>query len=1029
MVMRRHSLGVTATLSFLGCLAAFPAWAALNLNSAVWDGRQLVVDGTGDRGDTVTVVNAYATGQVLGTSRIGGNERWSVRANRPDPVPCAVTASALGEADQTLDVANAPGDCLPKPPGGNNPPVCVIETPRGDITIPRGGTVNYTATVTDPDGDPVTISWAFAGGNPASSTLEDPGVVRYPQVGTFLTTLNATDDQGAACVEQARTITVVNQPQLPDVSINSTSRSCGDQADPKDLNAPDCNNTPVPEQPFVGNADGYTVLAINDLGMHCGDLDTRISSILPPFQVLLAQVIQRGPEPQQLGPTQAQVFYSAVRNQEFPDPALALGGQVCGTDADGNPIPCTGVYKTNFWDYPVPLGSYDAFYPALSPFDPTVQLTPLTDIFGITYDISLPVPNVENLYLGPNGLYKDGDELLTAALQDMPGIAAPYASANPLSNEPQLVEEHLGDKPFFGDFPFGYIANGVNWFEGAGIPFAAYDDFGRENAYPLVRVQATTDGQPPNDTATNVVATVDTVLPISGEASCKNCHADPMDPNFGGSRTTQPTDALEAQPNPLPVVDSTEDPLFGSVPLPISVEWATDINVLRLHDKTHGPDYVSYCNTAPCPPDPCEITAANPNGTDSCLTNQALVQNKPVVCQVCHYTPALDLAQLGPLAGAPYDPVTETGDPLANGRNQVAHQSNSRVMHNHHGQFTDLFPAIDAPVQAGDGSISNQATRLTQLEESCYQCHPGTQVQCLRGAMFDGAMLCNDCHGDMSQVGADFSTGVSPENPGDFQLGLGNFYEPGSAQPRVPWANEPGCGSCHTGDADSNATNDGAANPADLIVNVADNNGYTDGIRLRQAFRTGDPKATPIVPLNIRFAENPIPASFNGFVNPGAGTISTGAANPKLYRVSTGHGGVMCEGCHGATHAEFDSDTPALRNDDVTSIQLQGHAGTISECSTCHGAGWEPDRQDGLGGPHGMHVVGDTNFARGGHEDVGPRNECFACHGGNNRGNSPGTVLSRAAVTRTLETDNDLGIRTFEAGEPIGCADCHDGND
>ena len=160
-------------------------------------------------------------------------------------------------------------------------------------------------------------------------------------------------------------------------------------------------------------------------------------------------------------------------------------------------------------------------------------------------------------------------------------------------------------------------------------------------------------------------------------------------------------------------------------------------------------------------------------------------------------------------------------------------------------------------------------------------------------------------------------------------------------------------------------------------------------------------------------------------VNPGAGTISTGAANPKLYRVSTGHGGVMCEGCHGATHAEFDTDTPALRNDDVTSIQLQGHAGTISECSTCHGAGWEPDREDGLGGPHGMHVVGDTNFARGGHENVNPRQECFACHGGNSLNNSQGTVLSRAAVTRTLETDNDLGTRTFEAGEPIGCADCH----
>ena len=324
-----------------------------------------------------------------------------------------------------------------------------------------------------------------------------------------------------------------------------------------------------------------------------------------------------------------------------------------------------------------------------------------------------------------------------------------------------------------------------------------------------------------------------------------------------------------------------------------------------------------------------------------------------MVCQVCHYTPALDLAQLGPAGRRAYDP-SRIPD-LANGRNQVAHQSNSRVMHNHHGQFTTLFPSLDPPVQDGNGGISNQATRLAQIEDTCYQCHPGKNVQCLRGAMYDGGMLCNDCHGDMIQVGADFTQGVSPETPGDFKLGLGNYYDPANNdQPRVPWANEPGCGSCHTGDALNNAQNDGTVVPADVIVNVADSNGNTDGIRLRQAWRIGDPVAKPIVPNNTRFAENSIPADFNGTPNPGAGTSSTGAANPKLYRVSTGHGGVFCEGCHGATHAEFDSDAPSLTNDDVASVQLQGHVGTITECNVCHTDAAVPL---GLDGPHGMHPV------------------------------------------------------------------------
>jgi hypothetical protein len=161
----------------------------------------------------------------------------------------------------------------------------------------------------------------------------------------------------------------------------------------------------------------------------------------------------------------------------------------------------------------------------------------------------------------------------------------------------------------------------------------------------------------------------------------------------------------------------------------------------------------------------------------------------------------------------------------------------------------------------------------------------------------------------------------------------------------VPWANEPGCGSCHTGDAGSNL-----AGTTGTLVNTVDTNGNTDGIRLRQAWNTGDAKATPIVPTNKRFAEPAVPASYNGFANPGAG-------NPRLYRVSTGHGGVMCEGCHGATHAEW-PNANSNANDNVTATQLQGHTGTIVECGTCHGSAM--NSQITLGAPHGMHPVGIT---------------------------------------------------------------------
>ncbi len=760
---------------------------------------------------------------------------------------------------------------------------------------------------------------------------------------------------------------------VPNVSINSTSQ---------DSLAP--VTTVVQRRGKVLNGD-YSILAINDLGMHCGDLDTRIASILPPFQAMLAQVVRKGASPE-LNPAGVRLLYSATNNPN--DPLRRRTDIFNGVKGDGT------TYKTNFWDT-VAKGTYDPFYPAFNPFDPTVTLTPLAGPpFNVTADVGLPVPNVEDLYIGADGRVNSGDEELTAVLHTMPGISDPYATTY-AGNKSTLVREHYVDKPFFLNFPFGYVADEVNWFEGAGIPFAAFDDFGRENPYPMVRVQA--------KEGSTVVATVDTVLPISGEASCANCHADPAD--VQDSRTSAPTQALKDAG--LDVAVSLDDP-DGNMPPKVSVEYASDINILRLHDLRHGRKYVTPSGD----PARCNITArlpANSNGWKNCLSNKALEKDQPVVCQTCHYTPALDLAQLGPLAGEP--------GTVANGRNQLAHQSNSRVMHNHHGQFKDLFPNIPPPNQAADGTIRNQNRRVAALEENCYQCHPGKNTKCLRGAMFNGGMLCSDCHGSLTQVGDDFSRDVSPTNPGAFILADDFYTNPDT--PRVPWANEPGCGSCHTGDV-----RDNLAGAAGTIVNTADASGNTDGIRLRQAFLAGDAKATPIVPTNKRFAEPVVPAVF---AQPGTDFANPGAGNPKLYRVSTGHGGVMCEGCHGATHAEWPNANPNA-NDNVTATQLQGHTGTIIECGTCHGSGWEPSNGDALDGPHGMHVVGDTRFSDGGHEDVAENNRraCFACHGGTSRENSRGTVLSRAATDRTLR--NEGRTVTVAQGEPVGCVLCHGGS-
>jgi hypothetical protein len=140
-----------------------------------------------------------------------------------------------------------------------------------------------------------------------------------------------------------------------------------------------------------------------------------------------------------------------------------------------------------------------------------------------------------------------------------------------------------------------------------------------------------------------------------------------------------------------------------------------------------------------------------------------------------------------------------------------------------------------------------------------------------------------------------------------------------------------------------------------------------------------------------------------------------------LYRrLSTGHAGVFCEGCHGSTHAESPvtpASGPVVANDNQTALQLRGHTGKITECGTCHTG----DLGATLNGPQGMHPVGNTSFSDGGHQGLARSKPgaCRACHGASGQG----TVLSRTAADRTLSGE-DRSVSVVE-GQAIGCNLCH----
>jgi len=239
---------------------------------------------------------------------------------------------------------------------------------------------------------------------------------------------------------------------------------------------------------------------------------------------------------------------------------------------------------------------------------------------------------------------------------------------------------------------------------------------------------------------------------------------------------------------------------------------------------------------------------------------------------------------------------------------------------------------------------------------ACYRCHPGSETRCLRGVM--GA-----------SVATDGSLAIQCQECHGSMSAVG-------APGRKGWLEEPLCQSCHTGDATNN-------NGALRYTTVFDSPGHE-----RQA----------------------VDATF-------ATTADAPAPGLSMYRFSTGHGGLKCEACHGSTHAEYTSVHP---NDNVQSLQRQGHVGMLVECDSCHG-GKQPSTVDG--GPHGLHPLGQSWVSD--HGDLvgedGDATPCQRCHGLDYRG----TVLSRAKANRTLT--GELGTKQLWPGFQIGCYTCHKG--
>jgi len=273
------------------------------------------------------------------------------------------------------------------------------------------------------------------------------------------------------------------------------------------------------------------------------------------------------------------------------------------------------------------------------------------------------------------------------------------------------------------------------------------------------------------------------------------------------------------------------------------------------------------------------------------------------------------------------------------------------------------IPPLTRAVHSLHAGVTNPANGLVMdainNRSACYQCHPGSTTRCLRGAMG-------------SAVAADGSAAIQ------CQSCHGGMSTVGAAG-RTGWLEEPDCQACHTGTATANS---GQIRYADAFVS---------------------PGILRVAATNL-FATNP-------------DTPNMPPHHYSLYRFSRGHGGLQCSACHGSTHAEFPS---SHRNDNVASYQVQGHVGTVTDCTACH----QSLPSNTTKGPHGMHPIG-MDWVNA-HHDVAKGAAlagCQACHGSDYRG----TVLSRAAGDRNFVMGEGRGTVRFWRGFQVSCYACHNG--
>lgn len=312
--------------------------------------------------------------------------------------------------------------------------------------------------------------------------------------------------------------------------------------------------------------------------------------------------------------------------------------------------------------------------------------------YTVTYQaVADPQGSFNSTARGKGNFYDYVLPLYGAALTPELGLTLSWPMPG-TNNTPQGMLFEQTNRPAPG------VATLVNWFRAEGIPITPYDDAGRKNPYPLMRLIARNSGGTP-------LATNDIVLPVSDEMDCRVCHA-------SGTR-------LAARPAAGWVWSSNSERDYR-------------LNILRRHDEHQFASQPELYQAA------LAARGFNPQG----LYRGVVADGKPVLCAVCHASEALgtgSYSNIPPLTASVHafhahvrDPVL--GVPLDSSANRAA------CYRCHPGSTTKCLRGAMGSAVAADGSLEMQcqschgnmsavgsSSRVGWfMEPNCQSCHTGT---------------------------------------------------------------------------------------------------------------------------------------------------------------------------------------------------------------------------------------------------------------------------------------------------------------